>query len=106
AELLRLEAIHLHRKFGRANDIGQIDELPAFHLRAVAEVRIFGERIVLPSAGVANHRLPENTGGAVEIEKGPGGVARTMLEDEVGVQKQGLDFGEQVEIAVGIAPAG
>ncbi len=51
ARLLRLERGHLYRKFGRAFDILQVNELPALQLRAIGEIGVFGERVVLPAAG-------------------------------------------------------
>ena len=56
AELLHLETVDFNRQFGRAIEPGQVDELPALQLRAVAEVGIFGERVVLPAARVVDHR--------------------------------------------------
>ena len=56
AVLLRLEGVHLHRHFGRGDEVGQEDELPALQLRAVAQVEIFGQRVVLPAAGIVDGR--------------------------------------------------
>ena len=50
AVLLRLEGVHLDRHFRRRDDVGQEQELPAAQLRAVAEVEILGQRVVLPAA--------------------------------------------------------
>ena len=56
AELLRLEGVHLDRHLGRRDQVGEEDELPAAKLRAVAEIQILGQRVVLPAAGIVNRR--------------------------------------------------
>ena len=48
--LLRFEAIHIHGQLGRRNDIGEEDELPARELRAITQVEIFRQRVMLPAA--------------------------------------------------------
>ena len=50
---------------------GQVDEPPALQLRAVAEVGILGQRVVLPAAGVVDHPPPQDARGAVEVEEQP-----------------------------------
>ena len=50
AMLLRLERVHLDRHFRRRDDVRQELEPPATQLRAVAEVEVLGQRVVLPSA--------------------------------------------------------
>ena len=53
ARLLGFEGGHLDGQLRRALDLGQVFELPAGQLRAVAQVGVFGERVVLPAAAVA-----------------------------------------------------
>src|ERR1035438_9424493 len=104
--LLHLESVHFHGKFRRAVQARHVDELPAFQLRAVTEVGIFGERIVLPAAGVLNRLAAQNTGRAVEVEEVARARASPVLQDEVPVQQHGFHFGEEAVIAIQIAPAG
>ncbi len=104
--LLHLEAVHLDGQFGGAIQAGDVHEAPAFELGAIAEVGIFGEGIVLPAARVIDHGLAQNAGRAVEVEEVAGARTRSMLQDEMAVQQHRLDFGEEVVIAVEIAPAG
>jgi hypothetical protein len=54
---LLLEADHFRRKLGRGAELGQVDKLPALDLGAVAEVQVFGERVVLPAAGIVDGLL-------------------------------------------------
>ena len=54
--LLRFERVHLDRQFRRRHVVGQEDELPAAQLRAIAEIEIFGQRVVLPAAGIHDRR--------------------------------------------------
>ena len=57
ARLLHLEAVGFDRQLRRALDARDINEFPALQLRAIAEIGIFGQRVVLPSAGIVDHRL-------------------------------------------------
>src|SRR5689334_5621086 len=69
AMLLRLEAVHVDRQLRRRNDIRQENELPAGQLRAITEVEIFGQRVVLPATGFFDAGAPPKSGRAVEIEE-------------------------------------
>ena len=60
---------------------------------------------MLPAARVVDHRLAQNAGRPVEIEKIPGPGARSVFQNEVAVQQHSLDFGEEVVIAIEVAPA-
>ena len=84
---------------------GQEDEPPAAQLRAVAEVEILGERVVLPAARVGDRRAPPDARGAVEVEEQPGAVAAAMLEHEVAVEQDRLDLREQRVVLVDVPPA-
>ena len=84
---------------------GKIEELPAAHLRAIGKVGVFGERIVLPAAGVFNGVAAPDAGGAVEIEKQAAAEARAVLDGEMAVEQDGFDFGERGIVAVDVAPA-
>ena len=103
--LLRLEGVHLDRHFRRRDDIRQEHEAPARELRAVTQVEIFGQRVVLPSAGVGDRFTPPDAGGAIEIEEAPGAVAAAVLEHEVRVEQDRLDLREQRVVLVDVAPA-
>src|SRR6185436_19747886 len=87
------------------DQIRQEHEPPAFQLRAVAEIEIFGERIVLPAARVIDRLAPPHAGGAVEIEEAAGAIAAAMLQDEVGVQQNRLNLGQQRVVAIEVTPA-
>ena len=87
------------------DDVGQEHEPPAAQLRAVAEVEILGQRVVLPAAGVGDRFAPPDAGRAVEIEEAAGAVAAAVLEHEVRVEQDRLDLGEQRVVLVDVAPA-
>ena len=106
AMLLRFEAVHVDRQFRRRHDIGQEDKLPALELRAVAEVEVFGERVVLPATGFSDARFAPESGRAVEIKEASAAAARDLLEEEVAVEKHRLHPGEQGVAAIDVAPAG
>ncbi len=74
--LLGFEAVHVDGQFRRHEHIGQIDELPSPHLRAVAEIEIFGERVVMPAIGVLNAGLAPDACSAVELKKPSAAAAR------------------------------
>src|SRR5664279_4562057 len=67
AMLLRLEAIHVHRQLGGSNDIWQKDELPAGQLRAITQVEVFCQSIVLPASSLFDARAAPEPCGAVEV---------------------------------------
>ena len=69
ARLLGLECGHFNRQFGGALNVLQVYEFPSFELGAVGKVRIFGQRVVLPSTGFFDGAAPPYTGSSVEIEK-------------------------------------
>ena len=103
--LLRLEAVHVHGQFGGRDEIGQEDEAPALELRAVAEVEILGQRVVLPAAGVLDAGAPPEAGRAVEIEEPSAAAAGGLFEQEMPVEEHRLHAREQGIGAVQVAPA-
>ena len=56
AVLLGLEGVHLDRHLRRRDEVRQEHEPPAAQLRAVGEVEVLGQRVVLPAAGVVDGR--------------------------------------------------
>src|SRR4051812_10438681 len=100
AMLLRLERVHLDRNLRRRDDIGQEDEPPASELGAIAQIEIFGQRVVLPAAGVGDDDASPDTCGAVEVEEPSGTIASTVLEHEMAVEQNRLDLREQGVILV------
>ena len=71
ARLLRFERGHLDRQFCRTFDILQIDELPAFELRAIGKVGVFGERVVLPAAGFVDRCRRQTPAVPLKLKKTP-----------------------------------
>lgn len=106
AMLLGFEAVHVWREFGRDDDVFEVNEAPAFELGAVGEVEVFGEGVVLPAAGFGDGLAAPDAGGAVEVEVVAVAAAGGLFEDEVAVEEEGLEFGEEGEIPVEVTPAG
>ena len=106
AMLLRFKTIHVDGQFGRRHDIGQENELPARELRAVAEVEILGQGVMLPATRLGNARFTPEAGGAVKIEEAAAPAARDLLEEKVAVEKHRLHPGEERVAAIDVAPAG
>ena len=75
-------------------------------LRAVAQIEILGESIVLPAAAVLDAGAAPEAGGPVEIKEAAAAAARGLLEHEMPIQEHGLHAGEQGVGAVQVAPAG
>ena len=100
-----LKRVHLDRHLGRRLEVGQEHELPAPELRAVAEVEVLGQRVVLPAAAVGDRLGPPDARGAVEVEEAAGPVAPAVLEHEVGVEQDRLDLGQQRVVLVDVRPA-
>ena len=105
ARLLRLEGVHLDRQLRRALDARVIDELPAPELGAITQVSIFGEGVVLPAAGVLDRGSAPHAGGAVEVEEAPGKVSGAVLDHEMAVEQNGLDFRQVRVMAIEPGPA-
>ena len=51
AVLLRLETIHVHRQLRRRDNVGKENKFPSHQLRAITQIEIFTQRVVLPAAG-------------------------------------------------------
>src|SRR6202035_1310336 len=69
ASLLSFERSHFDRQFGGAFHILQVNKLPSLKLRAIGEIGVFGEGIVLPAPRFFNGPPPPNSGRAVEVKK-------------------------------------
>src|SRR5262245_1974429 len=80
-------------------------ELPAAQLCPVAQVQIFRQCIVRPSAGVEDAGGPPDTGRTVEIHEEARRAARGLLHDEMSVQPDRLQAREQRIVGVQMTPA-
>src|SRR5205823_9642446 len=80
-------------------------KVPAAKLRAVGEIGILGERIVLPASGVVYSFPAPNSRSSIEIEEAAAACTRAMLDDEMAVEQDAFDFGKRRVIAVEISPA-
>ena len=103
--LLGFEAVHVHGELGSALDMREVEKLPAFELRAIRKVGVFGEGVVLPAAGIVDGFAAPHAGGAIEIEESAAAGTRAMLDDEMAIEKDGLHVGQQRVVAVEIRPA-
>jgi hypothetical protein len=61
---------------------------------------------VLPAAGVGDRFAAPHAGRAVEVEEVSAAGAGAVLQDEVAVEEDGFDLGEQAVVAVEVRPAG
>ena len=106
AELLALQARHLHRDLRRGGYIRAVADPPAQELGPVGEVQVFGEGFAAPVPRRLDAGPPPDPRRAVEGEEEPGGVAPVLLHHEMTVQGQGLDAREQGVVFVKVRPAG
>ncbi len=105
AALLRLEGVHGDRQLGRGRDLGHEHETPSPQLGAVGEIEVLGQRVALPAPGILDRRAPPDSGGPVEVEETPRDVATAVLGNEVAIEKNGLDIGQERIVAVQMLPA-
>ena len=105
APLLRLERLDVRGQLGRGHVPGIVDEAPAPELRPIAEVEVLGERVVRPAARILDAGTPPDAGRSVEVEEQAAAHPRLVLEQELGVEHDGLGRGHDRAIAVEMAPA-
>src|SRR5713226_4904354 len=103
--LLRFEGVNVDRNFRRGFFVQQIDKPPAHQLRAKAQVRVFGERVVLPAAAHLNRFAPPDSRGAVEIKKVAAPVARRLFDHKMTVEHDRLQPSQKVVRTVDVRPA-
>src|SRR5204863_4073964 len=103
--LLGLEAIHIDRQFRRGHNVRKENKFPPRQLRAITQIQILRQRVVLPAARLFNARFSPEPGRSVEVEKATTARTRGLFEDEMAVKKHRLHPGEQGIAAIQMAPA-
>src|SRR6266498_6128132 len=98
--LLGLETVHVHRKLGRGGQVSQIDELPAGQLRPVGDVEVLRQGVRLPAADFLEAAAPPYSRRSVEVEEAAGAVAGGVLDDEMAVEEDGLNPGQERVVAI------
>src|SRR5947207_15666648 len=88
--LLGLETIHFHWQLGWRHHVRKKNEFPASELRAIAQIEIFTERVVLTAPGLLDARTPPKPGCAAAIEKTSAPAARRLLDHQMAVQKHAV----------------
>ena len=83
----------------------QVAKLPALELGAVAQVRVLGEGVVLPAAGLLDGAAAPHAGGAVEVEEDAGARAAAVLQHEMAIEQDGFDLSEKAVVAIEVRPA-
>ena len=83
----------------------RVYEPPPFHLGSIAEVGVFGQRVMFPAAGRLDGSPPPHARRSVEVEKEPGEVPAAVLDGEVAVEKQGLHARQQRIVSIQPRPA-
>ena len=105
ARLLLFVGGQLRRNLPRHFDIGQEERAPAGHLRAVAEVEVFGEGIGGPAAGLFDATPPPNAARAIEGDEPAAAIARRLLDHKMRINGQLLRAGQAVLVGVEVPPA-
>src|SRR5205807_7538553 len=85
--------------------VQEIHESPAHQLRAETQIRVFGERVMLPAAAHLDRVAPPDTGSAVEVEKVAAAIARRLLNNEMSIKHDRLQTRQQVVGTVDMGPA-
>src|SRR5262249_58781075 len=94
------EGRHFNGELSGTFDVLHISELPALELRAIGEVGVFGERVVLPATAVFDRLAAPHPGGSVEVEEHLAARPAAVLQDEMPVEQDGFHFGQERVIAV------
>src|ERR1043166_7029605 len=102
--LLRFEAIHIDWKFRRCDHIRQKNEFPPDELGAIAQIEIFGKRVMLPAAGIDNARFSPEPCRAIEIEETSAPTPGGLFQKQMAVQEHGLNAGEQRVSPIQMSP--
>ena len=103
--LLGLESVHVHRQFRGCHEVRHEDEAPAVELRAVAEVEILRQCVVLPAACVLDGGAAPEARSAVEVKEPSAAASGRLFEQEVTIEEHGLHAREQGILAVQVPPA-
>jgi len=98
--LLRFERVYLHGEFGRDRYIRQEDELPALHLRTVAQVEVFSEGVVLPAARVFDVARRSTPAVPLKLKKPSAHRTGVAFEHEMPVEEYRLGSGQERVLAV------
>src|SRR5262249_42122297 len=106
AMLLRLEAVHVDGELRRHGQVAEVDEFPSGELGPIGHVEVLGQRIGLPSTDLLQAASPPDAGRSVEVEEAAGPMARGVLDDEVAVQENRLNSGQERIVAIQVLPAG
>ena len=93
--LLGFEAVHVDRQLGRSDYVGKVNKFPARKLGAIAKVQVFAQCVSLPAATLFDTRTSPETGGTIEIEKPAAAAARSLLKQEMPIQKNRLHASQQ-----------
>ena len=87
------------------DDVRHVRDTPPRELRAVAQVEIFGDRVVLPAAGIRDALRAQHGASAVEAEEEASVVAAGLLDGELRVESHHRRACERRVLLVEIAPA-
>ena len=79
---------------------------PTRHLRPVADVQVFRERVVLPAARVNDCLPAPQPRRTVEVEEAAAAAASPLFDQEVAVQEERLGAGQPRFVFVEVVPAG
>lgn len=90
APLLHQERGGGAREFGRHPYFVPQYEAPPRHLGPVADVKVLGQRVVMPSAGVRQRLPAPHPRRTVELEEPAATVPPPLLDEEVAVQQKRL----------------
>src|SRR5258706_404270 len=103
--LLRLEGAYLNRQLRGHIIVSQVNKMPTHQLRTVRKIGVLGQSVVLPAAGPLDRFAAPHARGAVEVEEPAAAITRYLFDDEVTVEHDRLNPGQQRVVRVDMAPA-
>ena len=94
------------RNFGGTGHVVPIEKFPTGQLGAIGKIGVLGQGVMLPASGVSDAAFSPDSRRTVEIEPLSGIRPGGLLDDEMPVEKHGLNLGEQGFVPIQVNPAG
>src|SRR5204862_5939858 len=88
ARLLSLERRHLNGKLSRTLHVLQVNEFPTFELRAIREISVLRQGIVLPAPGFLDGPAPPDASRPIEMKKDIASRAPRVSQNTTAVEQK------------------
>ena len=88
--LLRFEAVDVDWQLGGCDNVRQKYKFPPSQLRAITQIQVFGQGVMLPTTRFANAALAPQSGRAVKIEEPTRAAPGRLLQDQMTIEQDSL----------------